>query len=99
MVTFKLRENVGLGLSVRLVGNNPKLGSWDLAAAPRMYYNNGEWSCDIELPLGRMYAYKYVVVRSDSGALVRWQQGHDSLVSVYSHDTQITVRACAYGAV
>ena len=60
----------------KLVGSLPILGNWipskgiDLLTDPTSY---PEWTATIFLPARSTVEYKYVIVKSDTGELVRWE--------------------------
>lgn len=74
----------------------PPSHSWDVQRSVPLSYVNGRWAADLQLPCGRVYEYKYVVVKTDSGALVSWQPGADSVLSVFREDSLLQVCRAAH---
>jgi len=67
-VKFGVHYNTFPGESIRIVGSDGRLGSWDIHRAPTMNYENGYWS--IEISFSRSYLpleYKYAVYSENSG--------------------------------
>lgn len=89
-VQFSVRAEVGVGFSLRIAGNHASMGSWDVARAVPLAYVSGRWVANLQLPCGRVFEYKYVVVR-DNGSLVSWQPGADSVLSVFREDSFLQV--------
>mmetsp|Transcript_36434 Transcript_36434/g.79002 ORF Transcript_36434/g.79002 Transcript_36434/m.79002 type:complete len:380 (+) Transcript_36434:92-1231(+) len=89
-VKFQVRYKTQLGQHVRVVGSTPELGAWDVAKAPQLKYSvidhvDGIWSCDVRLPCGQIYEYKYVMC-NDQGVPLQWQQGNNALLAVGIRD-------------
>ena len=89
-VTFQVRYKTELGEQLRVVGSSPELGAWDIAKAPQLKYKtdgdmDGIWVCDVKLPCGQIYEYKYVVC-NDQGVPLQWQQGNNALLAVGIRD-------------
>jgi Starch binding domain len=63
------------GDSIKLVGNLPKLGSWDVLAAPDLSWEEGHnWRVTLELPHGADLQFKLVRVTPTAWA---WEEGED----------------------
>ena len=66
VVAFQLNGyNTHFGEVVKIIGNIPELGSWDINKAPTLQYiNSSTWRGDIEITesLGKTVYYKYVAV-------------------------------------
>jgi hypothetical protein len=70
VVTFQLNGyNTHFGEVVKIMGNIPELGVWDINKAPTLQYiNSSTWRGDIEITesLGKTVYYKYVAVDVDN---------------------------------
>ena len=85
-VKFQIRYKTELGTCVRLVGSSPELGAWDIALAPQLkWQEDGLWACEVNLPCGQIYEYKYVLC-TESGCALQWQQGNNALLAVGIRD-------------
>ena len=88
-VKFQVRYKTELGEQVRVVGSSPELGAWDIAKAPQLKWQAGErdgiWACDVSLPCGQIYEYKYVLC-NEHGVALQWQQGNNALLAVGIRD-------------
>jgi cyclomaltodextrin glucanotransferase len=66
VVAFQLNGyNTNFGEVVKIIGNIPELGNWDINKAPTLQYiNSATWRGDIEITesLGKTVYYKYVAV-------------------------------------
>lgn len=96
-VQFSVRADVGVGFALRIAGNHSTMGSWNVTNAVPLAYHNGRWVANLQLPCGRVYEYKYVVVKADTGALVSWQPGADSVLSIFREDTLLQVEGAFPG--
>ena len=87
-VKFQVQYRTEMGESLRVVGSSPELGAWDINKAPRLKWQSDEglWACDVSLPCGQIYEYKYVVCNGDTGAALQWQQGNNALLAVGIRD-------------
>lgn len=57
------------GESLRLVGSDSVLGSWDVAQGPALQWSDGDvWTLDLEVPAGQQLSFKVRV-----GAAARTQ--------------------------
>jgi hypothetical protein len=85
-VKFQIRYKTEMGTSVRLVGSSPELGAWDISLAPKLtWVEDGLWSCEVRLPCGQIYEYKYVLC-TDNGCALQWQPGNNALLAVGIRD-------------
>ncbi|QDZ20280.1 starch-binding protein [Chloropicon primus] len=86
-VKFQVQYRTEMGQTVRVVGSSPELGAWDVAKAPQLKWqsSDGLWACDVSLPCGQIYEYKYVVCNGD-GVALQWQQGNNALLAVGIRD-------------
>ncbi|GIL76478.1 hypothetical protein Vretimale_6018 [Volvox reticuliferus] len=74
-VTISMKCKVEYGESLRIVGNQPFLGSWDPSKAPEMSWNDGNvWKADTLVPVGVEVDFKVVRAKRDGGAVV-WEEG------------------------
>lgn len=73
-VRFSVKRKLKYGENVKLIGNHPSLGSWDLQKAPSMSWNEGHiWTTEVEVPSGTSLEFKCVQC-SDSGDCL-WEDG------------------------
>lgn len=50
---------VEFGESLRLVGSDSVLGSWDVAQGPALRWSDGDvWTLDLEVPAGQQLSFK-----------------------------------------
>jgi len=65
------------GEHLKIVGNLPQLGSWNVEdAAPMQWKDNHIWETDVELPLGREAQFKAVLLSHNATV---WEPGPDRL--------------------
>lgn len=58
---YVLIAQVAFGEHIRLVGEKPELGSWEIAAAPELSWNEGDiWSGNIIICTTRFTALRCV---------------------------------------
>lgn len=77
-VRFTLHYQTRFGENVCLLGSHEKMGAWDHSRAVNLNYGEGGiWSVELELPMGGVHFYKYVV-RTVFG--LRWQEGANSML-------------------
>ena len=86
-VKFQVQYRTEVGETLKVVGSSSELGAWDVASAPTLKWqsNDGIWSCDLSLPCGQIYEYKYVIC-NDNGVALQWQQGNNALLAVGIRD-------------
>lgn len=77
---------------IKLVGNNKKLGKWDMDDAPHMKFNpeTGLWSFATRIPVATTLEYKFVLITATGAWLcVKTPCGH--------HNTCCAVHATVAG--
>ncbi|KAI0200593.1 family 15 glycosyl hydrolase [Astrocystis sublimbata] len=84
-ITFTVKKETQFGQTVKIVGNNAKLGNWDtskgVALSASKYTNsNPVWSGAVEMPVGEKVQYKYIVTNKD-GSVV-WEADPNRAYSV-----------------
>ena len=86
-VKFQVQYRTEVGETLKVVGSSAELGAWDVASAPALKWqsDDGIWSCDLSLPCGQIYEYKYVIC-NDNGVALQWQQGNNALLAVGIRD-------------
>ncbi|MFE6662348.1 carbohydrate-binding module family 20 domain-containing protein [Streptomyces sp. NPDC057697] len=71
------------GQNIYVTGDQPALGNWDPAAAPKLDpAAYPVWKLDVSLPAGTSFAYKYV--RKDASGNVTWESGANRTATVPS---------------
>ena len=92
VVTFRVKADTQPGTNIRVVGNSPNMGSWDISRALVMSFQpGGFWTCQVSLPAGCVHEYKYLQCGGD-GSLKRWQPGADSVLTIFRDETRLEVR-------
>lgn len=73
-----LEPQAGPNEQIKLVGNNKKLGKWDMDDAPHMKFNpeTGLWSFATRIPVATTLEYKFVLITA-TGMSTRWSM-HDA---------------------
>lgn len=80
-VVFKTTHQVQYGEVIKVVGQGPQLGKWDVRLAPAMQWSAGDnWSLEVDLSPG-VTDFKCAVVRLD-GSVVCWEPGANRTVEV-----------------
>ncbi|GFH17465.1 CBM20 domain-containing protein [Haematococcus lacustris] len=75
-VTVRITKQVDFGESLKLVGNQPCLGNWDLSKADHLRWTDGHvWSSTFNAPVGVEIRFKLVRTK-DNGEPV-WEDGSD----------------------
>lgn len=93
MVKFVVPVEVNYGDSVKVVGNEPPLGSWDCSQAVALKWNEGNvWTNQVDLPPG-MYEFKCVVAEGSGGT--RWEPGSNRSFQVAEEISELEV-ACEW---
>ncbi|GAA4823386.1 4-alpha-glucanotransferase [Algivirga pacifica] len=73
------------GYEVRVVGNIPALGNWDLAKGVKMSCEEGSltWYASLKLKVQHAHLkYKFVIVNSKTGEVANYEQGEDRYLYV-----------------
>ena len=81
------------GQAVAVCGSHPAIGSWNTSRYQLMHYvGNGEWVLSVDA-LGWLMPieYKYVVVDTETHALVAWEEGDNRIISEELTDGQVQV--------
>ena len=76
-IRFSLPYNTRYGQRLAVCGSHPALGNWQLAAAPRLHYDEaaGCWSHELTLPAAAgELTYKYVLLNEQDGS-AQWEAG------------------------
>ncbi|KAI0541639.1 glycoside hydrolase family 15 protein [Xylaria digitata] len=84
-VSFTVKKTTIYGQTVKIVGNNDKLGNWDTSkaialSASQYTSSNPIWSGTITLTPGQSLQYKYIVVNTDNS--VTWEADPNRSYSV-----------------
>jgi len=70
-----------MGQNIRIVGNQPELGSWDPAKAVQLSpANYPSWTGTADLPAGTQFEYKYI--KYDQGGHAVWESGSNRTATV-----------------
>jgi glucoamylase len=73
-VTFNVKAPTNWGEEIYLVGNDPLLSNWVLAAGIKLSPTSYPvWSATVSLPAGRSFEYKYVRRKADGTSV--WEGG------------------------
>ena len=82
-VTFWLLYRAEFGQRICLVGGAEALGAWSIRAAPEMTWGQGHnWSVSVDIPVGSLLEYKYVVLEPDGLTALQWQEGNNAVLGV-----------------
>lgn len=74
-VTFQLPHSVPFGQEVVIAGDAQVLGSWSLAKAKKLAWNEGDlWTVTVDLPADSSIQYKYAITRHGNED-VEWMPG------------------------
>lgn len=75
-----------------LLGNNKTVGNWDPPAAIPLSYEDGWWTCKVNLDAEDLpLAYKYGVFSARDKSFLRFESGENRIVGGEGHDKQVTV--------
>ena len=89
---FRIKFRTDYGQLVKIVGSAVPFGAWAIAKSPAMRWNEGDiWSVTINLPVGNIYEYKYVVVDSHGASVIHWQKGNNSVLAIAATDKELVV--------
>ena len=70
-----------MGQNIRIVGNQPELGSWNPANAVQLSAKNyPSWTGTVDLPAGTQFEYKYV--KYDQSGNTVWESGSNRTATV-----------------
>ncbi|MBW5481028.1 carbohydrate-binding module family 20 domain-containing protein [Streptomyces bambusae] len=79
--SFAVNATTSLGQNIHVVGDQPALGNWNPASAPKLDpAAYPVWKLDVALPAGTSFAYKYV--RKDAAGNVTWESGANRTATV-----------------
>eukprot|EP00241_Pyramimonas_parkeae_P005405 CAMPEP_0114264862 /NCGR_PEP_ID=MMETSP0058-20121206/23489_1 /TAXON_ID=36894 /ORGANISM="Pyramimonas parkeae, CCMP726" /LENGTH=372 /DNA_ID=CAMNT_0001381677 /DNA_START=26 /DNA_END=1144 /DNA_ORIENTATION=+ len=82
-VTFVVPHKVAFGEILKVVGNEPELGSWDIAGGTELKWSPGDiWRATVQLPVKRI-DFKCVIKRK-GGNLLAWQPTVDCSLDLTS---------------
>lgn len=70
-VDFNEDASVDAGVTVKVVGSIPKLGSWDVGSAVALTGSGSTWSVTVPIDAGASFEYKYI--RVDGSGSVTWE--------------------------
>ena len=80
-VSFGVNATTTWGQSIKVVGSNAALGSWNAAAGVALSSATYPvWRSTVALPAGTRVEYKYVRVGSDGS--VTWESGANRVVTI-----------------
>lgn len=80
-VVFRTTHQVQYGEVIKVVGQGPQLGKWEVGRAPAMEWSEGDnWCLEVDLSPG-LTDFKCAVVRQD-GSVVCWEPGANRTVEV-----------------
>lgn len=80
-VIFRTSHQVQYGDVIKVVGQGPQLGKWEVGHAPAMEWSEGDnWSLEVDLSPG-VTDFKCAVVRQN-GSVVCWEPGANRTVEV-----------------
>jgi len=83
---FRMHYQAPFGQSLYLAGSDPAMGAWNLNNAVLMNWQpNDFWVADVALSRLIPAEYKYVVL-TDFGAVVRWEEGPNHVISMPHYD-------------
>ncbi|KAK9846893.1 hypothetical protein WJX84_008768 [Apatococcus fuscideae] len=88
-VTFWLKFHADFGQRLKVVGSHPNLGAWTLTEAPELMWSpDDNWNTTLELPMGGIVEYKYVLLASNGAQPLSWQRGNNSVLAL-AHEEQV----------
>ncbi|DBA66200.1 TPA: hypothetical protein ACH3X2_002580 [Trebouxia sp. C0005] len=80
-VVFRTTHQVQYGDVIKVIGQGPQLGKWEVGHAPAMEWSEGDkWSLEVDLSPG-VTDFKCAVVRQN-GSVVCWEPGANRTVEV-----------------
>ena len=78
-VCFSLHYVTKPGEDLYIIGSDSRLGNWDQNQGVAMTWTEGNvWQCEMELPAGGVFFYKYLVKLPGNG--FKWQDGANNLL-------------------
>mmetsp|Transcript_24076 Transcript_24076/g.51749 ORF Transcript_24076/g.51749 Transcript_24076/m.51749 type:complete len:259 (-) Transcript_24076:277-1053(-) len=81
-VTFQLPHSVPFGQEVLITGDSDELGSWSLAKARKLAWQEGDvWRVTVDLPAETSIEYKYAVSKCGDED-INWMPGSNFAVEV-----------------
>ena len=82
-ITFWLQYQAEYGQRICIVGSVPSLGQWQASGAPELEWGEGhKWSVTVDVTVGTLVEYKYVVLESDGLTALQWQAGNNAVLAV-----------------
>ncbi|EFJ25125.1 hypothetical protein SELMODRAFT_414445 [Selaginella moellendorffii] len=88
--TFMLQKKCDYGERFAVVGASPLLGAWDPAAGVSMDWSEDHvWKCQIDLPVGEQYEYKFVL--TSKKAVPEWQPGPNRIFKTDDAESPLIV--------
>ncbi|KAK7349848.1 hypothetical protein VNO77_07609 [Canavalia gladiata] len=89
-VVFQLQKDCNFGEQFLIVGDDPKLGSWDPSDALPMTWSDGHlWSVELDVPAGKSIQFKFIL--KGKGGDIIWQPGLDRVIHTWETLNRITV--------
>mmetsp|Transcript_19067 Transcript_19067/g.48939 ORF Transcript_19067/g.48939 Transcript_19067/m.48939 type:complete len:654 (-) Transcript_19067:108-2069(-) len=78
-VKISIQKPVPFGQSLKVIGNHPTLGEWNLDAAPAMEWGEGDvWTSSVMLPAGT-WEFKCVITAGD---MQDWEDGDNRVIEI-----------------
>lgn len=94
-VTINMKCKVDFGETLRLVGNQSFMGSWDPKKGMEMTWTDGNvWKAEARVPVGAEVDFKVVRVKDQDD--VKWEDGDNRKFKVLGPDFGLTV-TCHWG--
>ncbi|XP_061362810.1 uncharacterized protein LOC133306500 [Gastrolobium bilobum] len=89
-VAFQLQKICNFGEQFLIVGDDPKLGSWDPLDALPMTWSDGHiWTVELDMPTGKSIQFKFIL--KGKGGDIIWQPGSDRIINTWETVNRITV--------
>jgi len=80
LITFSMQYNTEYGESLRIAGDNPYFGCWDISQAQIMNKTNGLWTLEVKLhELDIPLQYKYLVWNETLGREL-WEPNSNRII-------------------
>ncbi|GIL64105.1 hypothetical protein Vafri_18076 [Volvox africanus] len=96
-VTISMMCKVEYGESLRIVGNQPFLGSWDPSKGAEMSWSDGNvWKAATLVPVGVEVDFKVVRAKRDGGGAFIWEEGDNRSFKALGPDYGLQV-TCHWG--
>lgn len=90
-VIFRTTHQVNYGEVIKVIGQGPQLGKWEVSTAPAMEWSEGDnWYLEVDLFPG-VTDFKCAVVRQD-GSVASWEPGANRTVEVPHESVSSAIR-------